>query len=242
MDLIRKRVTIVITLAYPDLPCGRRGRVRPTDDPDRLRQRIVAGRSRACIEKSYGRPGRNVTGVSTYTEPRGLGQASSRQSVKAVAPTATRLSWILGSATEQTVDGAGFDIKPLLSHAAGPRLRRPLPLPAKSEDLDRADVLRQAALASGRRSCQTLGTPNETPLVVPEAFCASAPSMCNTSLAPEFRPANWLQRGSGYSTKLTVDRFMGEISRSSPNQVVDYGSTDHLKTFTRKVRYGSKWQ
>ena len=38
--------------------------------------------------------------------------------LKAIAPTATRLSWILGSATEQTVDGAGFDIRPVLGQAA----------------------------------------------------------------------------------------------------------------------------
>ena len=56
-------------------------------------------------------------GVATYT---GIEVSAKRlEFLKAVAPTATRLSWILGSPTEQTVDGVGFDSRPLLSQAAG---------------------------------------------------------------------------------------------------------------------------
>ena len=65
--------------------------------------------------ESFARPGHNVTGVASYT---GIEVSAKRlEFLKAVAPAATRLSWILGSATEPTVDGAGFDIRPLLDTA-----------------------------------------------------------------------------------------------------------------------------
>jgi putative ABC transport system substrate-binding protein len=98
--------------------------------------------------ESYGRPGRNVTGVTTYT---GVEVSIKRlEFLKAVAPTATRLSWILGSATEPTVDGAGLDLKPVLSQAArslGYDVR--YHFLHKSEDLDSvfADIVASRAQA-----------------------------------------------------------------------------------------------
>jgi hypothetical protein len=70
--------------------------------------------------------------------------------LKAVAPAATRLSWILGAAAEQTVDGAGFDLRPRLSQAArslGHEVR--CHFVQMSEDLDAvfADVLASRAQA-----------------------------------------------------------------------------------------------
>jgi putative ABC transport system substrate-binding protein len=98
--------------------------------------------------ESYGRPGRNVTGVSTYT--RIEVSAKRLESLKAVAPTATRLSWILGSPTEATLDGAGFDLRPLLSQAArslGYEVR--YHFVQKSDDLDPvfAEILASRAQA-----------------------------------------------------------------------------------------------
>jgi putative tryptophan/tyrosine transport system substrate-binding protein len=110
-ELVRKRVDVI--LAYPDLPAIAAARATRTIP-------IVFVNASWPVEQglieSYGRPGRNVTGVATYT---GIEVSAKRlEFLKAVAPTATRLSWILSSAAEQTVDGAGFDLRPLLSQAA----------------------------------------------------------------------------------------------------------------------------
>lgn len=65
---------------------------------------------------SFARPGRNVTGVSTYT---GIEVSAKRlEFLKAIAPTATRLSWIQDPSLEVTVDGGRFDIRPLLDPVA----------------------------------------------------------------------------------------------------------------------------
>ena len=65
---------------------------------------------------SFARPGRNVTGVSTYT---GMEVSTKRlEFLREIAPTAIRLSWILDSSMEVTLDGGRFDIRPLLDPAA----------------------------------------------------------------------------------------------------------------------------
>ena len=98
--------------------------------------------------ESFARPGRNVTGVASYT---GIEVSTKRlEFLKAVAPAATRLSWILGSAREPTVDGAGFDVRPMLDPAAkslGYEVR--YHFVQKSEDLDPAfaDILASRAQA-----------------------------------------------------------------------------------------------
>ena len=142
-ELVRKRVDVI--WAYPDLPAIAAARATRTIP-------IVFFNASWPVEQglieSYGRPGRNVTGVTTYT---GLEVSAKRlEFLKAVAPTATRLSWILGSPTEQTVDGAGFDIRPLLNQAArslGYEVR--YHFVQKSEDLDPvfADILASRAQA-----------------------------------------------------------------------------------------------
>ena len=142
-ELVRKRVHVI--LAYPDLPAIAAARATRTipivfiNVPWPVEQGLI---------ESYGRPGRNVTGVSSYT---GLEVSAKRlEFLKAVAPTATRLSWILGSPTEQTVDGAGYDIRPMLSQAArrlGYEVR--YHFMQKSEDLEPvfADILASRAQA-----------------------------------------------------------------------------------------------
>jgi putative tryptophan/tyrosine transport system substrate-binding protein len=64
---------------------------------------------------SFAHPGRNVTGVSYYA---GIEVSTKRlQALKEIAPTATRLSWILDANSEATVSGARLDIRPLLDPA-----------------------------------------------------------------------------------------------------------------------------
>jgi hypothetical protein len=140
-ELVRKRVDVI--WAYPDLPAIAAARATRTIP-------IVFFNASWPVEQglieSYGRPGRNVTGMTTYT---GLEVSAKRlEFLKAVAPTATRLSWILGAPTEQTVDGAGFDIRPLLNQAArslGYEVR--YHFVQQSEDLDPvfADILASRA-------------------------------------------------------------------------------------------------
>jgi len=65
---------------------------------------------------SYARPGRNVTGEAGYT---GVEVSTKRlEFLKEIAPSATRLSWILDSDTEAKVDGGRFDLRPMLDAAA----------------------------------------------------------------------------------------------------------------------------
>ena len=142
-ELVRKRVDVI--LAYPEPAAIAAARATGTIP-------IVFVNASWPVEQglieSYGRPGRNVTGVSTYT---GIEVSAKRlEFLKAVAPSATRLSWINSSATEQTVDGAGFDIRPALSQAAkslGYEVR--YHFVQKSEDLDPvfADILASRAQA-----------------------------------------------------------------------------------------------
>jgi ABC-type uncharacterized transport system substrate-binding protein len=142
-ELVRKRVDVI--LANPDLPAIAAARATRTIPIVFVN---VSWPVEQGLIESYGRPGGNVTGVSTYT---GLEVSAKRlEFLKAVAPTATRLSWILGSPTEQTVDGAGFDVRPVLSQAArslGYEVR--YHFVQKSEDLDPvlADILASRAQA-----------------------------------------------------------------------------------------------
>jgi putative tryptophan/tyrosine transport system substrate-binding protein len=99
---------------------------------------------------SFARPGRNLTGVSTYT---GSEVSTKRlEFLKEIAPNATRLSWILDAGMAATLEGGSFDIRPMLDVAVkrlGYEVR--YHSVAKSADLDPAfgDVLdwRAQALA-----------------------------------------------------------------------------------------------
>jgi hypothetical protein len=65
---------------------------------------------------SFARPGRNVTGVSAYT---GIEVSTKRlEFVKEIAPTATRLSWILDPGMQEKMEEGNFDIRPLLDPSA----------------------------------------------------------------------------------------------------------------------------
>ena len=110
-ELIRKRVDLIWT-SLPDatIAAARATRTIP------IVFISVAWPVEQGLIDSYARPGRNVTGVATYT---GLEVSTKRlEFLKELAPNLTRLSWILGSASEPTVDGAGFDIRPVLEQAA----------------------------------------------------------------------------------------------------------------------------
>ena len=142
-ELVRKRVDVIWT--FTDLPAIAAARATRTIPIVFV---AVSWPVEQGLIESYARPGRNVTGVATYT---GLEVSTKRlEFLKAVAPTATRLSWILGSATEPTVDGAGFDIRPVLNQAArslGYEVR--YHFVQKSEDVDPvlADILASRAQA-----------------------------------------------------------------------------------------------
>lgn len=65
---------------------------------------------------SFARPGRNVSGVSSYT---GAEVSTKRlEFLKEIAPAATRLSWILDPSLGERLDGGRFDVRPLLDPAA----------------------------------------------------------------------------------------------------------------------------
>lgn len=65
---------------------------------------------------SFARPGRNVTGVSSYT---GIEVSTKRlEFLKEIAPTAARLSWILDPSLGASLDGGRLDVGPLLDPAA----------------------------------------------------------------------------------------------------------------------------
>ena len=143
-ELVRKHVDVIWT--FPDLPAIAAARATKTIPIVFVN---VAWPIEQGLIESFARPGRNATGVATYTGPRGLDRKR-LEFLKAVAPAATRLSWILGSPTETTVDGAGFDLRPVLSEAArslGYEVR--YHFVQKSEDVDPviADILAWRAQA-----------------------------------------------------------------------------------------------
>lgn len=110
-ELIRKRVDLI----WASLPEATIAAARATRTIPIVFINVAWPVEQGLIE-SYARPGRNVTGVASYT---GLEVSTKRLDfLKALAPNLTRLSWILGSATEPTVDGTGFDIRPVLEQAA----------------------------------------------------------------------------------------------------------------------------
>lgn len=66
--------------------------------------------------ESFARPGRNITGVSSYS---GIEVSTKRlEFLKEIAPAVTRLSWILDADMAATVDGGQFDARPLLDAEA----------------------------------------------------------------------------------------------------------------------------
>ena len=203
-ELVRKRVDVI--LAYPDLPAIAAARATRTIPIVFVN---VSWPVEQGLIESYGRPGRNVTGVSTYT---GLEVSAKRlEFLKAVAPTATRLSWILGSPTEQTVDGAGFDIRPLLSQAAGSlgyEVR--YHFVQKSEDLDPvfADIL-----ASRAQALSVAGNP--ATFVARERIAAFALS---NRLPTAAAVSGWSKRAACFPTTLRAEvsrRFRPASSMST---------------------------
>ena len=169
--------------------------------------------------ESYGRPGRNVTGVATYS---GIEVSAKRlEFLKAVAPTATRLSWILGSATEQTVDGAGFDLRPMLSQAArglGYEVR--YHFVQKSDDLDPvfAEILASRAQALAVAGTQAAFVARER--ITAFALSNRLPSACAAPL--------WSTRAACFPTTLRAEilrRFRSASSTSTAFSAVPVRQT-----------------
>lgn len=181
-ELVRKRVDVI--LAYPDLPAIAAARATRTIPIVFVN---VSWPVEQGLIESYGRPGRNVTGVSTYT---GIEVSAKRlEFLKAIAPTASRLSWILSSPMEQTVDGTGFDLRPMLSQAArslGYEVR--YHFVQKNDDLDPvfADIL-----ASRAQALSVAG--NQATFVARERIAAFALS----NRLPTTAAGHWLVEAGG---------------------------------------------
>lgn len=110
-DLVRKRVDVVwATSAEAAVAAARATKSIPivfTSVPWPVETGLI---------DSFARPGRNVTGVSSYA---GTEVSIKRlEYLKEIAPTATRLSWILDPSLGASLDGGRFDVRPLLDPAA----------------------------------------------------------------------------------------------------------------------------
>jgi putative ABC transport system substrate-binding protein len=129
---------------------------------------------------SFARPGRNVTGVSSYS---GIEVSTKRlEFLKEIAPTATRLSWILDADMAATVDGGSFDARPLLDSAArrlGYEVR--YHTVATSEHLDPAfaDILKWRAQAIAVAGSATTFAARER--IADFALRSGLPSSCASS-------------------------------------------------------------
>jgi len=160
---------------------------------------------------SFARPGRNVTGVSSYT---GMEVSTKRlEFLKEIAPTATRLSWILDSSMEATVDGGRFDIRPLLDPAAK-RLGYDVRYHyiAKGEDFDSAfaDILSwraqaiavagSAAIYVARERIADFAVGNRLPSAAAASWFVEAGGLLSYNNADVFTVS--IARGAGY-----VDRI-----------------------------------
>ena len=131
-ELIRKRVDVV----WAFLPLAAIAAARATTTIPIVFVNVPWPVETGLID-SFARPGRNVTGVSSYT---GIEVSTKRLEIlKEVAPTATRLSWLLDPSMEPNLDGGRFDIRPRLDPAVrklGYEVR--YHYVAKSEDVDPA--------------------------------------------------------------------------------------------------------
>jgi putative ABC transport system substrate-binding protein len=142
-ELVRKRVDVIWTFSTDAAIAA----ARATTTIPIVFANVGYPVEQGFIE-SFARPGRNVTGVAVHA---GIEVSAKRLDfLKAIAPTATRLSWILNSATEPTVDSAGVDLRPLLNQAArglGYEVR--YHVLKKKEDVDPvfADILASRAQA-----------------------------------------------------------------------------------------------
>ncbi len=110
-DLVRKRVDVV----WATTPAAAVAAARATKSIPIVFAAVPWPVETGLID-SFARPGRNVTGVSTYT---GTEVSTKRlEFLKELAPSATRLSWILDPSLGARVDGGRFDVRPLLDTAA----------------------------------------------------------------------------------------------------------------------------
>jgi putative ABC transport system substrate-binding protein len=110
-DLVRKRVDVVLATAANAAVAA----ARATQSIPIVFMGVPWPVETGLID-SFARPGRNVTGVSSYT---GIEVSTKRlEFLKEVAPAATRLSWILDPSLGASVDGSRLDVRPMLDPTA----------------------------------------------------------------------------------------------------------------------------
>lgn len=185
---------------------------------------------------SFGRPGRNVTGVSTYT---GIEVSSKRLDfLKEIAPTVTRLSWILDSSSEATVAGGRFDVRPMLDPPArslGYEVR--FHYVQKSEDLDpvfaeildwRAQALSVAfssATFTARERIATFALRNRLPSVTAMAPLVDAGGLLSYNAADFFTAS--IPIGAEYVARIFRGARPGDLPVQRPSK---YELVINLKT------------
>lgn len=186
--------------------------------------------------ESFGRPGRNVTGVSGYT---GIEVSAKRLDfLKEIAPTVTRLSWILDSSTEVTVAGGRFDVRPLLDPPArslGYEVR--YHYVQKSEDLDpvfaeildwRAQALSVAwspATFAARERIATFALRNRLPCVTAMPPLVDAGGLLSYNAADYFTAT--IPLGAEYVTRIFRGARPADLPVQRPSK---YGLVINLKT------------
>lgn len=110
-DLVRKRVDVVLATAADAAVAA----ARATKSIPIVFVGVPWPVETGLID-SFARPGRNVTGVSSYT---GIEVSTKRlEFLKIIAPSATRLSWILDPSLGASLDGGRLDVRPIVDPVA----------------------------------------------------------------------------------------------------------------------------
>jgi putative ABC transport system substrate-binding protein len=230
-ELIRKRVDVI----WAFLPLAAIAAARATKTIPIVFVNVPWPVETGLVD-SFARPGRNVTGVSSYT---GIEVSTKRLEIlKEVVPTATRLSWILDPSMEPNIDGGRFDIRPHLDPAArslGYEVR--YHYVAKSQDVDpafaEALAWRPQALAvaggpvifAAREHIAALALQNRLPSAAATSWLVDAGCLLSYSAAGELTVL--IARSAGY-----VDRiFRGDGPAGLPVDRPDkYELVVNLKT------------
>lgn len=205
-DLVRKRVDVVwATSAEAAVAAARATKSIPivfTGVPWPVETGLI---------DSFAQPGRNVSGVSSYT---GVEVSSKRlEFLKEIAPTATRLSWILDPSLGARLDGGRFDVRPLLDRAAkalGYEVR--YHDIEKSEEVDRAfaeilawraqaiAVAGSAAIFAARSRIATFALRNSLPSACASTAVVEAGGLLSYNSAGALSES--LARGANYVNRI----------------------------------------
>lgn len=206
-DLVRKRVDVILATAGDAAVAA----ARATKSIPIVFVGVPWPVETGLID-SFARPGRNVTGVSSYT---GIEVSTKRlEFLKEIAPNATRLSWILDPSLGASLDGRRLDARPMVDPAAkalGYEVR--FHHIEKSEDVDPAfaEILAwraQAIAVSGgaatfaaRERIATFALRNRLPTACVSPSVVEAGGLLSYSAAGAFPES--VARGANY-----VDRIL----------------------------------